>query len=86
MCSDAEKYHDLKDLGDMFKVTSNLKNKQISCNCYIRDVYGVILNDAEKICKRLVEYCEQVFAKDLSMQAADNIQNIEEDEPDITMS
>ena len=38
------------------------------------------------MCERWAEYYKHLFAKDVSIQAANDIQDIEEDDPDITIS
>ena len=70
----------------MFKATRNLNNKLISHNCHIKYPNGVILNDAERVCERLQEYCKQLYAEDLSIQAVNDTQDMEGNEADIILS
>ena len=39
-----------------------------------------------KECKRREKYCEELFAEDLSVQGANDFQDLGEDEPDIILS
>ena len=46
----------------MFKAIENLNNKQITCDCCMKDAIGVTLNDAEEYVddgQNTVNYCLQ---------------------------